>query len=186
MIGYDETIQCGSNGKAPTIRVGGLDYRVQAELFKSTALRGRATRCWSVESTDEHKEGYVMKDCWADARCKQSEIEILELIRELGLCESCCVPRLVHGEVVPVFLNVKSGTRGDDCTARRRKKDSSMEGRIHRRLMMEPLGRHITDFRCLHELVGAVIDAVEGKFSLRLFANSMLIRESSSTSEITC
>ena len=165
VIGYDETIQCGSHGKAHTVRVGGLDYRVQDELFKSAALRGQAMRCWSVESTDEHKEGYVVKDCWADARREQSEIEILELIRELGLCESCCVPRLVHGEAVPVLLNVKSGTRGDDCTARRRGDDSSVEGRIHRRLLMKPVGRHITDFRCLHELVGAIIDAVEGTSS---------------------
>lgn len=185
VIGYDETIQCDARGRALFIRVDGMDYRVIAELFKSTALRGRATRCWSVESIGEQK-GFVIKDCWADARREQSEIEILELMRELDLCKSCCVPRLIHGGNVPVLLNVKSGTYGDDCTARRRKKDSSVEGRIHRRLMMEPLGRHITDFRCLHELVGAVIDAVEGKFSLRLFANSMLIRESSSTSEITC
>ena len=65
-----------------------------------------------------------------------------------------------------MLLNVKSGTRGDDCTTRRRGDDSSVEGRIHRRLLMKPVGRHITDFRCLHELVGAIIDAVEGTSSL--------------------
>jgi hypothetical protein len=63
VIGYDEMIQCGSHGKAHTIRVGGLDYRIQAELFKLTALCRQAMRCWSVESTDENKEGYVVKDC---------------------------------------------------------------------------------------------------------------------------
>lgn len=162
VVGYDETVQCDSLGRAVLIRVGGLDYRVKAELFKSTALRGRATRCWSVESVDERKEGFVLKDCWADVRREQSEIVILKLIRELGLCESHYVPRLVHGENVPILLNVMMGLYGDDCTARRRGEDSSVEGRVHRRLLMKPLGRHLTDFRCLHELVGAVIDAVEG------------------------
>jgi len=37
VIGYNEMIQCGSHGKAHMIRIGRLDYRVQAELFKSTA-----------------------------------------------------------------------------------------------------------------------------------------------------
>ena len=113
------------------------------------------------ESTDEHK-GYVIKDCWANERCELSEIEILELIRELGLYESCCVPRLVHGENVPMLLNVKSKIYGDDSTAQHHGENSSVEGRVHCQLMMELIGRHITDFRCLHELVGAVINTVEG------------------------
>jgi Fungal protein kinase len=162
VVGYDETVQCDSCGRAVLIRVGGLDYRVIAALFKSTALCGRATRCWNVESMDGCKEGFVLKDCWADIRREQSEILILELIRELGLCESYCVPRLVHGENVPVLLNVELKLYGDDCTGRRRGKDSKVEGRVHRQLLMKPLGRHLTDFRCLHELVGAAIDAVEG------------------------
>jgi Fungal protein kinase len=115
VIMYDETIQCDARGRALFIRVDGTDYRVIAELFKSTALRGWATRCWSVESIGEQK-GFVIKDCWADARREQSEIEILELMQELDLCESCCVPRLIHGGNVPVLLNVKSGTYGADCT----------------------------------------------------------------------
>ena len=161
-IGYNPTIQCNSHGRAVLIRVAGLDYRVKAELFKSTALRRRATRCWSVESTDGNKEGFVLKDCWADVRLERGEILILELIRELGLCKSHCLPTLVHGENVRILLNVALGLYGDDCTARRCGENSSVEGRVHRRLLMKPLGRHLTDFRCLHELVGAVIDAVEG------------------------
>ena len=72
------------------------------------------------------------------------------------------MPRLVHVENVPMLLNVKSKIYGDDSTAWHCGENSSVEGRVHRQLMMEPIGRHITDFRCLHELVGAVIDAVEG------------------------
>jgi hypothetical protein len=162
VVGYDLTIQCNPCGRAVLIRAGKLDYRVKAALFKSTSLRGRATRCWSVESTDGHKEGFVLKDCWADTRREQSEIMILEFIRELGLCESHCVPKLVHGENVPILLNVILGQYGADYTARRRGDHSKVEGRVHRRIVMKPLGKHLTDFRCLHELVGAVIDAVEG------------------------
>jgi hypothetical protein len=58
-----------------------------------------------------------VKDCWADVRHEQSELSILKLIRDLGLYKSCCVPRLVCGENVPVLLNVKSGTYGEDYMA---------------------------------------------------------------------
>ena len=163
VIGYDETIQCGSHGKAHTVRVGGFDYRVPG---------------WIIQVSCSVWTGNKMLECrehrWAQRRicCERllgwREIEILELIQELGLCESCCVPRLVHGEAVPVLLNVKSGTRGDDCTARCHGDNSSVEGRIHCQLLMKPVGRYITDFRCLHELVGAIIDAVEGT-SLLIF-----------------
>ena len=56
-----------------------------------------------------------MKDVWADMRCKQGEILILKLIQELGLCKSHCLPMLVHGENVPILLNVKLGLYGDNC-----------------------------------------------------------------------
>jgi hypothetical protein len=79
-IGYDPTVQCNSHGRAILIRVARLDYQVKAELFKLTALRGQATRYWSVESTDGNKEGFVLKDCWADVRCEQGKIFILKLI----------------------------------------------------------------------------------------------------------
>ena len=79
-IEYDPTIQCNSHGRAILIRLAKLDYWVKAELFKSTALRGQVTRCWSIESTDGNEEGFVLKDCWADVRCEQGEILILELI----------------------------------------------------------------------------------------------------------
>jgi hypothetical protein len=71
---------------------------------------------------------------------------------------------LVHGENVPILLDVKLGLYGDDCTVQHCGENSSAEGRVHRQLLilMKPLGRHLTNFRCLHELVGAVIYAVEG------------------------
>jgi hypothetical protein len=79
-IGYDPMIRCNSHGRAILIMVARLDYRVKAELFKSTALREWATRCWSIESTDGNKEGFILKDCWADMRCEQGEILIPEFI----------------------------------------------------------------------------------------------------------
>ena len=117
MIGYDETIQCDAHGRARTIRVGRLNYLVRVELFKSSALHGWAMRCWSVKSTDERKEGFVVKDCWADARCEQSKLSVLKIIQELDLCESHGMPRLVHGENVSMLLNEKMKIYGNDCMA---------------------------------------------------------------------
>jgi hypothetical protein len=80
------------------------------------------------------------------------------------------VPRLVHGEAVPMLLNMKSGTHCDHCTVRCCGENLSVEGRIHCQLVMKPIGRHITEsFRCLHELVGAIIDVMKGTFPLILY-----------------
>jgi len=63
---------------------------------------------------------------------------------------------LVDRENVPILLDVKLGLYGDDCMVQHHGENSSVEERVHHRLLilMKPLGRHLTDFRCLHELMG--------------------------------
>jgi hypothetical protein len=50
-----------------------------------------------------------------------------------------------------------------DSTARWRVRDESGgEERVHRRIVMKPVGRHITNFKSLKELVGAFMDIIKG------------------------
>jgi hypothetical protein len=176
-IGYDESIECDMDGKAISITIGGKKFEVIEELFMSDSMRGRGTRCWRVAREGMILKVYVLKDSWADVRRMQSEIETLKLIEEKGLCEGKIVPRLVLGEDVCV----RTGTDSKpvyikDSTARRR--DPAVkhaDERVHCRLLMEPVGNHITTFKSLKELIGAFIDLVEGMFYPRLLHANMVV-----------
>jgi hypothetical protein len=164
-IGYDESIDCDENGKAINIRLKGETLRVIEDLFMSDSMRGRATRCWRVaRGEDINQEEYVLKDSWADVRRMHSEILTLTLIEERGLCKDRVVPRLVLGEDVCVHTGTDSKPIYiKDTTARRRDPTvKHVDERVHRRLLMGPVGKHISTFTSLKELIGAFVDLVEG------------------------
>jgi hypothetical protein len=171
VIGYDETIECDDEGRAINVMVDGKKYDVEEELFRSESFMGRATRCWRVSITeDDITKEFVVKDSWVDTRRTQNEIDILKYIESNGVREG--VPKLVCGEDVLV-CDGWDDTHTElhyiiDCTARRRV--GSGEKRIHRRLLMGPVGTRITNFRTLKELVGSFIDVIKGIF-LIFFAN---------------
>jgi hypothetical protein len=165
-IGYDETLECDGDGVVKSLVVGGKKYQVEEELFRSESVRGRATKCWRVSRSEGGVvDRFVVKDSWVDIRRTQSEIMTLTRIRSDRLCEGQGVPHLVCGEDVrvptgshlaPIFVI--------DSTARRRVTlaKGEDEERVHRRLLMGPVGTRITNFRSLKELVGAFIDVVQG------------------------
>lgn len=159
-IGYDETIECDDNGNATSITINKKKYVVEEELFKSQSLRGRATRCWRVSRIEDGvSEAYVVKDSWVDTRRTQNEIETLRLIHREGIGK--CVPTLIHGEDVLVASGSPlQPTYSCDSTARRRGQEGLVEERVHRRLLMGPVGIRITDFESRKELIGAFIDIV--------------------------
>jgi hypothetical protein len=165
-IGYDETIDCNTQGEARIIRVEGRKYEVTKPLFKAESMRGRVTRCWHVTRNEEGiQTHYVIKDSWADERRTQSEVSTLERIGNINPSESFSgVPKLFKGEDVLVYLYGDRPGYKPDSTARRRVADSAVEGRIHRRLLMQPVGKHITNCASLKELVGGIIDTVKGIF----------------------
>ena len=164
-IGYDETIDC-KEGKATSILSGGVEYTVEEELFASDSVKGRATKCWRASTGEggDYREEVVIKDSWADVRRTRSEIETLTVIKKNGLCDGYGIPELVHGE--DVLVCGVSGSEREyvvDSTARWRVRDESGgEERVHRRIVMKPVGRHITNFKSLKELVGAFMDITKG------------------------
>lgn len=159
-IGYDETIECDDNGNATSITINNKKYVVEEELFKSQSMRGRATRCWRVSRIEDGiSEAYVVKDSWVDTRRTQSETHTLRLIHKQGIGRG--VPTLIHGEDVLVAGGSPlKPTYSCDSTARRRGQEGLVEERVHRRLLMGPVGIRITDFRSRKELIGAFINIV--------------------------
>src|ERR1700677_2329015 len=106
-------------------------------------------------------------------RRTHSKIQTLKLIEEKGLCKGRVVPKLILGEDV----SVHTGTDEEpiyikDTTARRR--DPAVkhaDERVHRWLLMGPVGKHISTFTSLKELVGTFIDLVEGLLGLSIIAH---------------
>lgn len=121
-------------------------------IFTSPLVRGRATTTWAVSWK---KEQYVVKDYWTHISRKNTEADILERISGVS-----GVPELVAAWTVPLGEN-------DQSTDLIRPSflfgNMTFETRIHRRLMMTPVGDPLSSFTCIRELVSIFIDIVDGQ-----------------------
>lgn len=151
-IGYDPSITRDDEDNLLKITVADKEYDILNKIFTSETLRGRATQCWRVG-----REGmeFVMKDTWIQVGRQSNEIEMLRHIAGVP-----CVPTIIEGE----DLALPNGTT--DSTAEIRKgldqSDLKVENRLHRRILMTPHGESIFTFASKKELIGALIDVVEG------------------------
>src|ERR1700722_8402975 len=150
LVGYDVSMCRGSGGKIESITVCGVKYEVVGIIFFSETLRGCGTQCWHVQKDGE---GYVIKDSWIHRGRQHSELEILKEISGIQ-----GVPRFVCGE------DIELPDKTVDSTALIRMGQSSIDIRIHRRLVMQPVGEPISSFISKKELVGAFIDIINGTF----------------------
>ena len=147
-IGYDPTMYRGTDDNIETIRVSGEVYTVVRKIFSAPTLRGRATQCWHVQKDGKD---YAIKDGWISSGRTHSEVDILRQI--LGV-EG--VPALIAGE------DVQLPNGSTDSTTPFRAGTSYHEERVHRRLVMQPVGQPLYTFVSKKELVGAIIDIVKG------------------------
>jgi len=103
----------------------------------------------------------------------QNEIDTLKLIQDKGLCSGRGVPQLIHEEDVQVPCGIDSiPTFCTDHTSHRCVRDNTVENRVHRWLVMGPVGKHIASFKSLKELIGAFIDVVSSTSHVSI-ANDM-------------
>jgi hypothetical protein len=147
VIGYDASMRHGLYGEITSITAGGLEYTVMKKLFSAEVMRGRATQCWHVERGGEQ---YVIKDSWVQSGRTSNEIDLL---KEMADVEG--VPDLVWGGEVLL----SDGTV--DSTALNRIGITYSEERVHRRLVMQPVGERIQTFRSKKELISVLIDLVK-------------------------
>ncbi|KAJ7507264.1 hypothetical protein B0H11DRAFT_2319013 [Mycena galericulata] len=158
LLGYDTSIITTPAGRF--IDVDGVRYKIVETLFVSDVIRGRGTVCWRVryEGND-----YVIKDTWADNSRPHTEAEILNMAKDVE-----GVPKVIADVVVSIngveesTANLRStitpppGKKG----AKLRDTLSTIEERIHRRLVLTPFGYALPHFSSRKELISIFIDAV--------------------------
>jgi hypothetical protein len=145
-IGYDDSMYRAPDGNIITITVNGQEYAVVRKIFSSETVRGRATQCWLVR---RDRQTYILKDSW----CIRSRASESDMLKRLDGVQH--VPHLYDSE------DLNLGTELDS-TAARRVGISEPEERVHRRLVMGPVGECLYAFASKKELVQAFIDAVTG------------------------
>jgi hypothetical protein len=153
VLGYDPTIRRGPDDTIVAISIDGAEYQVVKKLFSSSSLRGRATRCWHVKND---KEQFAIKDSWIHEGRRSNEADILRQISGVA-----CVPILIAAEDLkhPGDPNITDSTRlyraGFDFD----------EARLHRRILMQPVGESVWSFTSKKELVGVFMDVITSKFA---------------------
>ncbi|KAJ7747948.1 hypothetical protein DFH07DRAFT_1036866 [Mycena maculata] len=158
-LGYDTSITTTPGG-CRYIEVNGVKYRIVETLFVSDVIRGRGTVCWRARSG--HQD-FVIKDTWADDSRPHTEAEILRMAEGIE-----GVPNVV-ADVIVEIKNIEDSTKALRSTvapltgARGTKLQqmlSTIEHRIHRRLVLTPFALALSHFASRKELITIFIDAV--------------------------
>ncbi|KAJ7507262.1 hypothetical protein B0H11DRAFT_2185726 [Mycena galericulata] len=169
LLGYDTSIIMTPAGRF--IDVDGVRYKIVETLFVSEAIRGKGTVCWRARY--EGKD-YVIKDTWVDNSRPHTEAKMLHMAKEVE-----GVPKVIADVVVSIngveesTANLRStitpppGKKG----AKLRDTLSTIEERIHRRLVLTPVGYALPHFSSRKELISIFIDAVTAHRELFIRAN---------------
>jgi hypothetical protein len=151
--GRDPTMILDSRKKVQAIIVNGHTYDVVHIIYTLQSLIGRGTTIWLVFRDGKF---FILKDSWIQASRVGSEISLLEKLKhDVKLKDH--VPHIVEGEDVKVMGVV-------DSTGHYREFIGGIEEqRIHRRLVLTPIGLPITGFMSKADFIFAMIDIVAGK-----------------------
>ncbi|KAJ6499653.1 hypothetical protein C8R47DRAFT_295054 [Mycena vitilis] len=147
VLGYDTSITETDDGRF--IEVAGVEYEIIKTLFISDVVRGRGTVCWHARHGDRD---FVIKDTWADDSRPHTEAEILRIAHGVE-----GVPKVIADVIVKT-----NGVEGSTRTLRSTidKLDNTVETRVHRRIVLTPLGEKISTFATRKELLAVLLDAV--------------------------
>jgi hypothetical protein len=151
--GRDSTMELNEDQTVKSISVNGNWYDVVHVIYSLQSMIGRGTTIWLVF---RHQQYFILKDSWIQTSRVQSEITFLEILKNDSKLKNR-VPNIVEGQDVEVGGVV-------DSTGRYRELVGGMrESRIHRRLVMTPIGTPITRFGTKAEFICAIIDVIDGK-----------------------
>jgi Fungal protein kinase len=158
--GYDPTMDITTKRDIKTISCNGGKYKVKSTIHVVRGIVGRSTRVWST--IDKNKETFVIKDGWIQKGRADAEKQYLEQLKGVT-----GVPTLIWGGTVQIHdpKDPKRQRMCDDDTAwiRHGFSDES-KYRIHRRLILSPVGVGLSKFTSLGELVSALRDVAVGMF----------------------
>lgn len=176
VLGFDPTLHLTFLSSIPRsqrpqfmgmVEADGAEYNIICILWASNGFIGRGTVCFHVRlrGAPPRPPGTldqfdcVLKDSWVEESLVEHERSMLEYIDGLE-----GMPSLIKAWTVQYDGK-------DDNTSRYRPEGwippetSKFVPRIHRRLLMTPVGSPLSTFRSQKELLLGLIDGLEGEFS---------------------
>lgn len=150
VMGYDQRVQ--KLGDTWFISDHDRQYMILKTIFSSETLRGRATWCWNVIRDGEQ---FIIKDSW----CLCNRVPEQEILKDLEDIEG-----ITH---IVAEMDTKVGGY-PDSTAVHRGGTKYLEERVHRRLLIQPIGDRLKSFKSKRELIQAFIDVIQSKFAFWL------------------
>jgi hypothetical protein len=157
-IGYDPTVTTLPNGNIQQVTAGNEVYKVHSAVHVVRDFSGRSTRVWSA--IHEGHGAVAIKDGWPHKSRAGAEKEHLMALKGIK-----GIPTLIWGGTVQIHNPEDSSQQRniDDDTARIRYGFSDGQAcRIHRRLVLKPVGQRLSTFTSLGELVAALGDVAVG------------------------
>ena len=150
-VGYDPTFICQyrSVSNLRGIQVASFTCEIMKCIFYNFLICGRGTSGWHVRL---QKKDYVIKDSWVHASRVTRETDILKKIKDLK-----GVPRLIAAWMVEI-----GGWSDRTDTHRPVPLDTlSSDVRVHRRILMQPVGIPLSEFISIREFLSVLIDILD-------------------------
>lgn len=145
-------------------------FRLIREIHRPSRLFSRATRVFVAQSTSSNRF-YIYKDSWILASHQTSEIDQLLHIQQTLLSDPENVDRFRN--ICPQLYMAQE--LDEDMTSHRRGALINIPPvRVHRRIIMGPVGDPITSFRSRGEFIKAMIDVVDCTFHVLLIIGNLL------------
>ena len=139
----------GSGSVITAISVDRNEFTIIKQLFSLSTMRGHATQCWHVWSIDGQE--YIIKDSWINTRWQLNKIDILREISDV-----VNIPTLVKGWDVHLPDGMK------DTTSLHWHRRHTGEEWVHQQLLIKEVAEPLSTFCSKKELVGALINMIEG------------------------
>ena len=167
-LGFDRSIRNVDGGLQ--ISAGSTVYRVTSLVHAVRGVIGRSTRVFSgYDIKDPNKKLCIIKDGWIQEGRADAEKEHMEKLKGIT-----GVPELIWGGTVELEVSDGNTLREDKTSWIRHGFSDGKKYRIHRRLVMGPVGENLSSFTSLGELVAALRDVIVG-MSVAIFIHQMLI-----------
>lgn len=159
-LGYDPLVVRDAFGTVTDITVKELSYRVVDLIFSTCVLRGRGTSCFLVERDGSQ---FVIKDTWANKDRQSQEWQFLETCRQNNILD---VAQLVGWEDITI-----DGVLDSTSQRRRGTLPETVEDRVHRRLVLQPICATIEEFASKQELLSALVSHIQGSSSCLFYSH---------------
>lgn len=145
-------------------------YVITESIVPRPSLRGRGTVVWRAYlwrerfTPESERQFFAIKDSWRDLHRDFSEGQFFDKIDDLTLHDGIVeVVRFANVEIVKgskrlqdtIEYTVRQGVRGS--------RGNSFDHRGHVRLLMKEFGASLDRFSSLRELIGVIMDAIEGQ-----------------------